>query len=173
MRQSSKFTLTAGAVAVAALLAANVPLVSGQGGAPEAGKRGHAGARLQGGMMGGAPLITIALKHKDDLGLSAAQTGDLEKIREHYQTQVKPLHQQLQAVEKEIFALSQESPANLIQIKAKIQESEKHRTELRYLRMEALENGKTVLTPEQQQKLKSLARASLDNFRKNRPAHAS
>jgi Spy/CpxP family protein refolding chaperone len=158
---------------VAGLLAGNVPLVSGQGGAPDPGKRGHAGMRVHGGMIGGAPLITIALKHKDDLALSAEQTGNLEKIREHYQTQVRPLHQQLQAVEKEILALSQESPANLIQIKAKIQESEKHRTELRYLRMEALENGKTVLTPEQQEKLKSLTRARFEHFRKNRPAQAS
>ncbi len=173
MKQSSQFTLGAAALAVAALLTANVPLVSGQGGGPEGGKRGTAGMRMHGGAMGGAPLITIALKHKSELALSAEQTANLEKIREHYQTQVKPLHQQIQAIEKEIAALSQESPANLIQIKAKIQESEKHRSELRYLRLEALENGKTVLTPEQQEKLKSLSRARAEHFRKNRPAQAS
>lgn len=172
MKTTGKFTLAGAAVAVAALLAANVPLVSGQAGAPEGGKRGHAAMRMHGGIAG-SPLITIALKHKDELALSTEQTASLEKIREHYQTQVRPLHEQLQAVEKEILALSQESPANLIQMKAKIQESEKHRTELRYLRMEALENGKAVLTPEQREKLKSLTRARFEHFRKNRPAQAS
>ena len=52
--------------------------------------------------------------------------------------------------------MAQQSPANLIQIKTKIQESEKYRSELRYLRIEALENGKSVLTAEQQDQLKTL-----------------
>lgn len=172
MKRFRKFTLTGAGFAVAALLAANVPVVSGQGGAPE-GKRGPGTSMRMHRGMAGAPLITIALKHKSELNLNAEQTANLEKIRDHYQTQVTPLHQQLQAIEKEILTLSQQSPANLIQIKAKIQESEKYRSELRYLRMEALENGKTVLSAEQQEKLKTLTRSRFENFRKHHPAQAS
>jgi hypothetical protein len=53
----------------------------------------------------------------------------------------------------------QQSPANLIQIKSKIQEAEKYRSELRYLRVEALENGRSVLTSAQQDQLKTLVRS--------------
>ena len=172
MKQFRKLTSAGAAFAVAAILAANVPIASSQSDAPE-GKRGHRfGMRMHGGM-GSAPLISIALKHKDELGLSPEQTASLEKIREHYQTQSTPLHQQLQALEKEIFALSQQSPANLIEIKKKIQEGETYRSELRYLRMEALENGETALTAEQQDKLKTLVRSRFEQFRKHHPAQPS
>jgi len=60
----------------------------------------------------------------------------------------------------------QQTPADLIQIKAKIQEAEKYRSELRYLRVEALENGRSVLTAQQQDQLKSLVRSIHDQFRK-------
>lgn len=171
MNQFRKYTLTGAAVAVAGLLAAGAPLVSGQDRGPE-GRRGPGfAARMHDGM-GGAPLITIALKHKSELNLSAEQTANLEKIRDHYQSQVTPLHQQLQGIEKEVYALSQQSPADLIRIKAKIQEGEKYRSELRYLRIEALENGKSVLSAEQQDKLKGLARSRFEH-RKQSPAQSS
>jgi Spy/CpxP family protein refolding chaperone len=66
----------------------------------------------------------------------------------------------------------EQSPANLIQIKAKIQEGEKYRSELRYLRVEALENGKTVLTSQQQDQLKTLVRSQHERVRKQ-PSQAS
>jgi Spy/CpxP family protein refolding chaperone len=172
MKQFRKVTLTGAALAVAVLLAGNVPLVSGQGGSPE-GNKGHGTRMRMHGGMGGAPLITIALKHQSELNLSAEQTAHLEKIRDHYQAQVAPLHQHLAAIEKEVHSLSQQSPANLIGIKSKIQEGEKYRSELRYLRIEALENGKAVLTAEQQEKLKGLARSRFEQFRRHAPAQAS
>jgi Spy/CpxP family protein refolding chaperone len=172
MKRIGKLTLTGAALGVAAMLAANVPLAWSQDGTPAGKKAPGRMARMHGGMAE-APLITIALKHKSELNLSTEQTTNLEKIRTHYQTQVTPLQQQLAAIEKEVFTLSQQSPANLIQIKAKIQEGEKYRSELRYLRIEALENGKSVLSSEQQEKLKTLARSRFENFRKRPPAQAS
>jgi len=88
----------------------------------------------------------------------------LEKIKSHYQAQVTPLSQQLQAIEKDIAGLMQQTPANLIQVKAKIQETEKYRSELRYLRLEALENGRSVLSAQQQDQLKTLVRSRHGNF---------
>lgn len=162
MNRIRKFTLAGAAFAVAALMAANVP---GQEGAVAGKKHFSRGARMHGGLAG-APLITIALKHKSELNLTGEQTANLEKIRNHYQSQAEPLHQQLAAIEKDVAAMAQQSPANLIQIKTKIQESEKYRSELRYLRIEAMENGKSVLTAEQQDQLKSLVRSRHENFRK-------
>jgi Spy/CpxP family protein refolding chaperone len=152
--------------AVLALAAGPINLLAAQDSTTGPAKRPFArGERMHGGFVG-APLISIALRHKSDLNLSADQVANLEKIKEHYQSQVTPLQQQLTANEKEIATLAQESPANLIQIKAKIQEGEKYRSDLRYLRIEALENGKAVLTPQQQEQLKTLVQSQHQRFRK-------
>jgi len=117
------------------------------------------------GAFGGAPLITIALNHKSELNLTADQVAKLEQIKSHYQAQVTPLSQQLQTIDKDIAGLMQQTPANLIQVKTKIQETEKYRSELRYLRLEALENGRSVLSAQQQDQLKTLVRSRHENFR--------
>ena len=59
----------------------------------------------------------------------------------------------------------QQTPANLMQVKSKIQEAEKFRSELRYLRLEALENGKSVLSEQQRDQLKTLVRSKREQFR--------
>ena len=114
-----------------------------------------------------APLISIALKHQAELNLSSDQVSTLEKIRTQYQNQTTPIYQQLRSVEKEIRGLLQESPANLVQVKLKIEEAEKLRSELRYLRIEALENGKSALTADQKEQLKKLFASMHQNFRKS------
>jgi Spy/CpxP family protein refolding chaperone len=113
-----------------------------------------------------APLISIALKYKSELKLSADQVTNLEQIRTNYQNQAKPIQEQLGGIENEIATLLQESPANLITVKAKIEDAEKLRSELRYLRIEALENGKSLLTAEQRDQLKNLLTAGHRAFRK-------
>ena len=117
-------------------------------------------------MFGGAPLISIALKHRTELNLSNEQVANLEKVRTHYQNQTAPIQQQLRAMESEIAELRQQSPANLIQMKLKIEQSEKFRSELRYLREEALQNGKSILNAQQQDQLKTLVGSKRRGFHK-------
>lgn len=121
----------------------------------------------------GAPLISLALKHKTELNLSADQVSNLEKIRANYQAQVTPLVQQVRAIDKDVATLRQQTPANLIQIKTKIQQAEPLRSELRYLRLEALENGKSVLSKQQQDQLKTLLASMHQNFKKPQQGQAS
>jgi Spy/CpxP family protein refolding chaperone len=123
----------------------------------------------------GAPIISIALKHRSELNLTADQVANLEKTKTHYQSQVEPIHRQLRTLEGEIANLSQESRANLVQIKVKIQEAEKLRSELRYLRIEALENGKSILNAEQREQLKKLSASRRGEHRRHRqnPGQAS
>jgi len=155
-----------GAAALATIALVSVPMAAApDGGGPVGRPFAHRGP-MAGGFRGGAPLINIALQHKTELNLASDQVANLEKIKSHYQSQVTPLHQQIQAIEKEIASLSQQSPANLIQIKSKIQEAEKFRTEMRYLQVEAMDNGRSVLTPEQRDQLKTLVSARMENFRK-------
>jgi Spy/CpxP family protein refolding chaperone len=117
----------------------------------------------------GAPLISIALQHQSDLNLTGDQVANLEKIRTDYQTQTTPLYEQLRSIEAEIRNLLDESPANLIQAKVKIEQSEKLRSELRYLRVEALENGKSILTAPQREQLKTLVSSMRRSFHRRAP----
>lgn len=153
-----------GGAALAALALVSAPMAA----TPEGAKPSAHGTHMRGGSGGGigAPLISIALQHKSELNLTGEQVANLEKIKNHYQSQVTPLHQQLRSQDKEIANLAQQTPANLIQIKAKIQEGEKLRSELRYLQLEALENGRSVLTPAQRDQLKSLVAARQEKFHK-------
>jgi len=171
MNQSRKFIMASAAFALAAVITANVPIASSQEGTAPAKRPAVRGERMHAGFAA-APLISIALKHKAELNLAGDQVANLEKIKSHYDSQVTPLHGQLTALEKEIAALMLQAPVNLIQVKAKIQEGEKYRSELRYLRLEALENGRAVLTTQQQDQLKSLVRSRHENVRKH-PGQAS
>ncbi|HEY7221600.1 MAG TPA: Spy/CpxP family protein refolding chaperone [Candidatus Binatia bacterium] len=155
----SAFTVLTGGALVSA------PIVAGQENTEPAKRPFARGDRMIGAFAAGAPLISIALNHKTELNLTSEQVANLEKIKEHYQSQVTPLYQQVQSIEKEIATLMQQTPANLIQIKSKIQEAEKYRSELRYLRVEALDNGRSVLSTEQQDQLKTLVRSRFDRFR--------
>jgi Spy/CpxP family protein refolding chaperone len=123
------------------------------------------GGRMHGGFGGGAPLISIALNHKSELNLTGDQVSNLEKIRTTYQSQVTPLFQRVRSIEKEIASLMQQTPADLIQVRTKIPDAEKLRSELRYLRLEALENGKSVLSQQQRDQLKTLVRSQHEQMR--------
>ena len=160
--------LILGSAALATVAMASAPMAAAPDGSRPAGKPFAHRAHMRGGFAGGAPLISIALRHKSELNLSTDQVANLEKIKNHYQSQVTPLHQQVQVVEKEIAGLTQQSPANLIQLKSKIQEAEKVRSELRYLRVEALENGRSVLSTAQRDQLKTLVQAKRESFRGHR-----
>src|SRR5215475_12349400 len=111
-----------------------------------------------------APWVSIALKHQKDLSLSPDQVATLEKIRTQFRDQSTPIQEQLRTIESDLAASLQETPANLIQ--AKLEQAEKLRSQLRYLRVEALENGKSVLTAQQRDQLKNLVAARHPGFKR-------
>ena len=113
-----------------------------------------------------APWISIALRHQKELSLNPDQVAHLEKIRTLFRDQSTPIQEQLRTTENELTGVLQETPANLIQAKLKIEQAEKLRSQLRYLRAEALENGKSVLTAQQRDQLKTLFAAGHPGFRK-------
>ena len=114
-----------------------------------------------------APWVSIALRHQRDLSLSPDQVASLEKIRTQFRDQSTPIQEQLRATESDLAASLQETPANLIQAKLKIEQAEKLRSQLRYLRVEALENGKSVLTGQQRDQLKNLISSRHPGFKKS------
>jgi len=157
MNKIRMFVLASSVFAISGLMLANTPMAASSDTNPPA-KPGLARGRMGPGFFG-APLITIALNHKSELNLTTDQVTSLENIRSNYQSQVTPAQQQLSSIEKEVASLMQQTPANLVQIKSKLQDAEKYRTELRYLRIEALETGRSVLTDQQKEQLKTLVRS--------------
>src|SRR5262245_15689186 len=168
MNKIKSLFLSSAVLALTALPLAGVAIAANTDGSGPGGKAVGHGGRMRGGFGAGAPLISIALNHKTELNLTGDQVTNLEKIRTNFQNQVTPLHQQVQSIEKEIAGLMQQSPANLILVKSKIQETEKLRSELRYLRIEALENGRSVLTQQQRDQLKTLVQSRHERFRGQR-----
>jgi Spy/CpxP family protein refolding chaperone len=157
MSKFRMFVLASSVFVLSGLTLADVSMAASSDTNP-ATKRGFARGRMGPGFLG-APLITIALNHKSELNLTTDQVTKLEDIRTHYQSQLTPVQQQLSGIEKEIASLMQQTPSNLVQIKSKLQDAEKYRTELRYLRIEALENGRSLLTDQQKEQLKTLVQS--------------
>ena len=166
MRRFQLFALGSGVLALAMISASFSPPAAnaqaGKGGPGASGDR----PRMHRMMGIDAPWISIALKHQSELSLTPDQVATLEKIRTQHRDQSAPIQEQLRAVEGEIAGALENTPANLIQAKVKIDQAEKLRAELRYRRVEALENGKSVLTAQQRDQLKNLASARRPGFRK-------
>jgi Spy/CpxP family protein refolding chaperone len=164
MRKLQVFCLGSAALALSMISASLLPMAAyGQAGA---GEPGAARPRMQRMLGVEAPWISIALRHQKELSLNPDQVANLEKIRTLYRDQSAPIQEQLRATESEITVVLQETPANLIQAKLKIEQAEKLRSQLRYLRAEALENGKSVLTAQQRDQLKSLVSSRHPGFQK-------
>ena len=165
MNKMKSLFLGSAVLALSAVTLVAAPMAAAPDGSGPGGKPFAHGRRMHGGFGGGAPLISIALNHKSELNLTGDQISNLEAIRTSHQNQVTPLHQQVRSIEKEIASLMQQTPTDLNQVKSKIQAAEKFRSELRYLRLEALDNGKSILSQEQRDQLKTLVRAKHGQFR--------
>lgn len=132
----------------------------------------HGRSGSMGGMMGGMmhgmpgsmrqaspaerPLITLALQHKDQLGLSAQQVQRLEALRSDFQKEAIRRSADIQVAELELGELLRQDPVDLAKAEVALKKLEGLRTELRLARLKAIEQGKKVLTPEQRQKLDTL-----------------
>lgn len=162
-----KFQLLFGSATLALSMISTTSLPMAAYGQAGTGEPGTARPRMH-RMLGGveAPWISIALRHQKELSLNPDQVTNLEKIRTLYRDQSAPIQEQLRVTESEITGVLQETPANLIQAKLKIEQAEKLRSQLRYLRAEALENGKSMLTAQQRDQLKSLVSSRGPGFKK-------
>jgi Spy/CpxP family protein refolding chaperone len=161
-----KFQVIFASAALALSMISTISLPMAAYGQAGPGEPGPARPRMHRMLGVEAPWISIALRHQKELSLSSDQVANLEKIRTLYRDQSTPIQEQLRATESEITGVLQETPANLIQAKLKIEQAEKLRSQLRYLRAEALENGKSVLTAPQRDQLKSLVSARQPGFKK-------
>ncbi len=105
---------------------------------------------------GERPLITLMLRYKDELGLSADQVQSLERLRADFQREAIRRDADLRIAEMDLATLLEKDPVDLGQVEAKVKEIERQRGDLRLARIRAIEQGKAQLSPEQRGKLRTL-----------------
>jgi len=106
------------------------------------------------------PLITIMLRHRDELRLSGQQVQDLENLRDGYQREAIRYDADLRIAEMDLQRLLKTDPVDLEQVKLKLHEIEDLKTATRFARIHAIEQGKALLSPEQHEKLQALLKES-------------
>ena len=102
------------------------------------------------------PLITFMLEHQQDLGLSADQVRSLEAIRSDFQQAAGQRVGEIVAGEAELEELLKQTPADLKRVEETLRKIEGLRAALRLERIKAIDQGKSLLDREQQNKLEAL-----------------
>ena len=105
---------------------------------------------------GERPLITIALSHRAELGLSAPQVEALERLRADFQREAIRRDADLRVAEMDLANLRRTEPLDLPPVEAKVREIERARAELMIARIRVIEQGKAQLTAEQRENLRAL-----------------
>lgn len=118
--------------------------------------RGHFAAEAP----GERPLISLMLGHRHEIGLSASQVHELERLREEFQHEAIRREADQRAAEMELAALLRADPVDMGKVEAKLREIERLRADLRLARIRTIERGKAQLTPEQRARLKSVLETS-------------
>ncbi|MEX0807029.1 MAG: periplasmic heavy metal sensor [Candidatus Binatia bacterium] len=102
------------------------------------------------------PLISLMLRNRERLGLSADQIKNLERIRNDFTKESIKSDADLRIAEMDLNSLLEAQPVELTQIEAKIREIERIRGDLRIARVRAIEKGKEQLSADQRRKFRQL-----------------
>jgi len=105
---------------------------------------------------GERPLITLMLRHREELGLSREQVQGLERLRADFQREAIRREADLRIAETELGTLLDADVVDLGQVEEKLRAIGQLGTELRLARIRAIEQGKGLLTEDQRAKLRAL-----------------
>ncbi len=145
-------------VLVAALVGSAAAQMMGTMGPPGPGAQaGPPGARPWWGGAEGpwgwtaqeGPIISIALLHARDLGLTPEQENKLRALRTEFEKQSIRRTADIRANEVDLAALFEQDGWDLGQIEAKVKQIGQLQADLRMARIRALDAGRSVLTPDQ------------------------
>lgn len=123
------------------------------------GWRGHF---RWGGGSGGRPIISLALRYRQELGLSPAQVETLERLRDDFRREAIRRGAEIRVADLDLSAMTRTDPADIGKpvdmgkVEATVRELERLRAEQRLARIRTIEAGKAQLTPEQRTKLGTL-----------------
>ncbi|MPZ78353.1 MAG: periplasmic heavy metal sensor [Deltaproteobacteria bacterium] len=102
------------------------------------------------------PLISLMLRNRERLGLSADQIKNLERIRNDFTKESIKSDADLRIAEMDLDSLLEAQPVEMTQVEAKIREIERIRGDLRIARVQAIEKGKEQLSADQRRQFREL-----------------
>ena len=115
---------------------------------------------------GGRPIISLALRYRQELGLSPAQVETLERLRDDFRREAIRRGAEIRVASLDLSALTRTDLADvgkqvdMGKVETKVRELERLRAEQRLVRIRTIEAGKAQLTPEQRTKLGTLVAES-------------
>lgn len=105
------------------------------------------------------PLLSLALRHRTELNLSASQVKTLEELVERFRKDAEGRVAQIETAEQELAGLLRSDPVDMASVEAKVQAIETLRRDLRLARIKTILEGRASLTAEQRTKLDELVAA--------------
>ncbi|MGH7326656.1 MAG: Spy/CpxP family protein refolding chaperone [Candidatus Rokuibacteriota bacterium] len=106
------------------------------------------------------PLISLALRHRQELGLSPEQVKILQGLAERFRKDAEARLSQIEMAEGELAALLKGESVDLSGGETKVRSIEALRADLRIARIRTIEEGRASLAPEQRKKLEQLIAGS-------------
>ncbi len=123
--------------------------------------QGMAGPWLYGRGGHKGPLISLMLMWKDQLGLSVDQERSLRELREGFEKETIKRTADIDIAELELKGLFEVDKLDMAKVETLAKRIAMLRADLRIARIKTIEAGKAVLTPEQREQFKRLARESM------------
>jgi heavy-metal resistance protein len=105
---------------------------------------------------GERPLISIMLSYRHELGLSASQVQELERLRTEFQREAIKRDADQRVAEMDLASLLKAEPVDMGKVEAKVRDIERARADLRLARIRVIDQGKAQLTSDQRAKLATL-----------------
>ena len=119
------------------------------------------------------PLISIALKNREELGLSHEQVRKLRSLRSQFQKGEILRRADLRVQEIELDELLATEPLDISAVEARVKRIEAVRSDGRLSRIRTLMEGRALLTPEQREKLVVLrTRRAKEGLERHRGPHS-
>jgi hypothetical protein len=102
--------------------------------------------------------ISLMLRNRERLGLSADQVKHLEQLRNDFAKESIRSEANLRIAEMDLTSLLEAQAVDMAQVEAKIRDIERIRGDLRIARVRSIEKGKAQLSADQRRKLQELQR---------------
>jgi hypothetical protein len=100
--------------------------------------------------------ISLMLRNRDRLGLTADQVKQLEQLRSDFAKESIRSEANLRIAEMDLTSLLEVQPIDMTKAEAKIREIERIRSDIRIARIRSIEKGKAQLSAEQRRKFQEL-----------------
>jgi hypothetical protein len=109
-----------------------------------------------GGALVERPLISLMLDHRAELGLTSDQVSRLEALRAEFTREAIRRDAEIRIAEMDLAALLETDSLDLARVEAKVRELAQVQADLRIARLRTIEQGRSLLTPEQRARLAAL-----------------